>query len=210
MSGELYIIGIGPGSKDYITPMAQRHIAECDLLLGHERLTRLFAIPSHELDLRGDPPEAVKFILAHRSRLNMAVLVSGDPGLHSFLRVLRRYLNEDEYEVVPGISSVQLAFAKLKDCWEDATILRLHGLEGDAWVTVVEEHPKVAILTDQRWTPREIARRLLEHGIEDREFIICENLSYPEERILRTDICTALNAAEAEGLNLVIVREKKG
>jgi len=210
MSGnKLYIVGVGPGSEDYITPVARRHIAQCDLLLGNERLTRLFPVPSHELDLRGDPPRAMKFILANRPRLKMAVLVSGDPGLYSFLRVLSRYLDEDEFEVIPGISSVQLAFARIKDCWDDAFILNLHGRAGDNLMAAVERHPKIAILTDHRWSPREIARHLLEHGIEDRELIICENLSYPEERIVRTDIRSALDAASGEGLNVVIVRETK-
>jgi precorrin-6B methylase 1 len=68
----------------------------------------------------------------------------------------------------------------------------------------------VAILTDGRWTPREIARNLLEHGIEDRELIICENLSYPEERIMVSDIRGALAAADSQGLSVVIIRKRRG
>ncbi|MDP2953414.1 MAG: precorrin-6y C5,15-methyltransferase (decarboxylating) subunit CbiE, partial [Chloroflexota bacterium] len=189
----VYVIGVGPGGEDYVTPVARRHIMDCDLLLGDERLTRLFPRPSRELDLKGDPPAAVQFILAQRTHLKLAVLVSGDPGLYSFLGVLSRYLGEEEYEVIPGVSSVQLAFARIKDSWEDALIVSLHGREEQDLAAAVKGHPKVALLTDSRWPPRKIAQHLWERGIRDREFIICQDLSYPQERVVRTDICGALS-----------------
>jgi precorrin-6B methylase 1 len=74
----------------------------------------------------------------------------------------------------------------------------------------VAQHPTVAVLTDGRWTPREIARDLLGHGIEDREVIICENLSYPEERITVSDVRGALASADSRGLSVVIIRKRKG
>lgn len=211
MSGKkLYIIGVGPGDESYITPAARAQAAECDLLLGSQRLTRLFDRPSRELDLKGDPPAAVRFILENRAHLKIGVLVSGDPGLYSFLGVISNYLRQEEFEVVPGISSVQLAFARLKEGWEDAFILSLHGRDADGLAGAVRQHPTVAILTDGRWTSREIARNLLEHGIEDRELIICENLSYPEERIIASDIRGALAAADSQGLSVVIIRKGRG
>lgn len=206
---KVYVIGMGPGADDYVIPVARRCIEESDLLLGDERLTRLFARPSQELVLKGEPPAAVTFILANRERLKIAVLVSGDPGLYSFLGVLSRYLAKEEYEVIPGISTVQLAFARIKECWEDAFVLSLHGRRADELARAVREHPKVAILTDPHWSPRAIAQHLLEHGIEDREFITCENLSYPQERIIRGSIREALSAKVGDGLSVVIVVEKK-
>lgn len=211
MSGKkLYIIGVGPGDESYITPAAGAQVADCDLIMGSQRLTRLFDRPSRELDLKGDPPAAVQFILENRAHLKIGVLVSGDPGLYSFLGVISNYLRQDEFEVVPGISSVQLAFARLKEGWADAFILSLHGRDGGGLAGVVAQHPTVAILTDGRWTPREIARNLLEHGIEDRELIICENLSYPEERIMVSDIRGVLAAADSQGLSVVIIRKRRG
>ncbi|MBI4216039.1 MAG: precorrin-6y C5,15-methyltransferase (decarboxylating) subunit CbiE [Chloroflexi bacterium] len=209
MSGnKLYVIGVGPGGEEYITPVARRHIEQCDLLLGSPRLTRMFDKPSLELDLKEGAGAAIDFIKARKALLKVAVLVSGDPGLYSFLKVLSRHLPPEDYEVLPGISSMQLAFARLKDSWEDAHILSLHGREAEGLAEAVAQHPKVAIFTDSRWQPRAIARHLLEHGLQEREMVICEELSYPQERVVCMDVLGALEAPDVQGLALVIVRMK--
>ena len=203
----VFVIGVGPGTADYLTPVARACIEGCDLLLGSPRLTRLFPQESRPLDFRGDPPASVKYILENRSRQKIGVLVSGDPGLYSFLGVISRYLPPEDYEVMPGISSVQLAFARLKESWADALILSLHGRQETDLARKVAAHPKVAILTDPSHPPQAIARALLAHGLKGREFIICQDLSYPEERIVRTTLEEAAQLPLSGSL-LVIIQEK--
>ncbi len=210
MSGEkVYVIGMGPGSEDYLVPLARRKIEEADVLVGSGRLTGLFpAKESHALDFAGEPPGTVRFILENRRR-KVAVLVSGDPGLYSFLGVLARYLDAGEYEVIPGISSVQLAFARLGESWEDAAVRSIHGRDLEGLVDVVREHGKVALLTDGRLSPRDIAAHLIEGGIKDRDLVVCRNLSYPDEAVTRTGIGDAMTLTAEDGLYIVIIQEKR-
>ncbi len=205
--GKVYVVGVGPGAEDYLIPLARRKIEEADILVGSPRVTGLF--PGKEaqgLDFRGEPPSTVGFILEHRHRKRIAVLVSGDPGLYSFLGVLARYLGPEEYEVVPGISSVQLAFARLKESWEDAFIYSVHGRKMDGLIEAVKEHSKVALLTDDRLSPWDIASYLLEGGVKDRELVVCRDLSYPEESITSIDIEAAQSLSEDKGLYTIIIR----
>ncbi len=206
--GKVYVVGVGPGAEDYLIPLARRKIEEADILLGSPRLTGLF--PGKEaqgLNFRGEPPPTIGFILEHRHRKRIAVLVSGDPGLYSFLGILARYLGPEEYEVVPGISSVQLAFARLKERWEDAFMYSVHGRKLDGLIEVVKEHGKVALLTDERLSPRDIASYLLKGGVRGRELVVCRDLSYPEESITSVDIEAAQSLPEDKGLYTVIIRE---
>jgi len=204
------VVGMGPGAEDYLIPLARKKIEEADVLVGSPRLTGLF--PGKEargLDFSGEPPTTVSYILENRQRKRIAVLVSGDPGLYSFLGVLARYLRPEEYEIVPGISSVQLAFARLKESWEDAFIHSVHGRKLDGLIEVVKQHPKVALLTDGRLSPREIALYLRAGGIEDREMVVCSDLSYPGERVTRLDMEAAGPQAEDKGNYVMIIRGKR-
>ncbi len=209
---KVYIIGTGPGAKEYLTPAARRRIEECDLLIGAERLASLFFKPTLPLSLTGDPPPTVEAIKANKANHRIAVLVSGDPGLYSFMSIISRYLPEEDYEVIPGVSPVQLAFARLKKSWEDALIISLHGRRKDTWdtwSTRIGQYKKVAILLDPSLPPAEIARRLLDMGMGGREFVLCQNLSYDNEKIIRTTVAEAVKLPPPEGLNLIILLEKK-
>ena len=56
------------------------------------------------------------------------VLVSGgDPLFYGVARYLCDRLGKDQFEVVPHVSSMQLAFARVKESWEDAYLTNLAG-----------------------------------------------------------------------------------
>ena len=58
-----------------------------------------------------------------------AVLASGDPGMFGILAAVRRELPDVRLRVVPGISSMQLALARLGEVWEGVAIASAHGRE---------------------------------------------------------------------------------
>ena len=46
---KIYIIGIGPGTEDYLLPIAKREIERADCLIGAKRLLSLFAELNKEI-----------------------------------------------------------------------------------------------------------------------------------------------------------------
>jgi precorrin-6y C5,15-methyltransferase (decarboxylating) CbiE subunit len=133
-------------------------------------------------------------------------LVSGDPGLYSFLGRLSRVLRREEYVVIPGISAVQAAFAKMGEGWEDAKILSLHGRKIGNLAMKVKASAKVFLFTDADFPPNKIAAYLLEKGIGNRKAIVLEHLTYPSERIVETDL-EHLREMKEFGLCVMIIRE---
>ena len=55
----------------------------------------------------------------------IVVLASGDPLFYGVARYLCDKLGKDRFEVVPHVSSMQLAFARVKESWEDAYLTNL-------------------------------------------------------------------------------------
>ncbi len=184
VEGKIYVAGTGPGAGDYIPPITRRLMANAEVVVGGRRALALVRRGTVERkEITADLAELVGFLKARQGRRTL-VLVSGDPGFYSVLACLRRHFQPEELVVVPGISSVQLAFARAGLTWEDAVFLSAHGREGVDIAAAASIHRKLAILTDARCPPQVIARRVVEAGLTDRRMVIAADVSYPTERVL--------------------------
>jgi precorrin-6B C5,15-methyltransferase / cobalt-precorrin-6B C5,C15-methyltransferase len=75
----------------------------------------------------------------------VVVLASGDPGFFGIVRLLRA--RGIRPEVIPAVSSVALAFARLGLPWDDALVLSAHGREPRQVLAAALGSAKSAILT---------------------------------------------------------------
>ena len=208
MTNKIYIIGIGSGTEDYLLPIARKEIESSDCLIGGRRALRLFQpLRKEERLLEGNFDQMIPFLLKEREKKKIAVLVSGDPGLYSFLGTISRVLRREDYVVIPGVSTVQIAFAKTGERWEDATLLSLHGRKVDDLAPRVKGSMKTFLFTDPGFPPGEIASYLLEKGVDNQRAIVMENLTYPDERIVDTDLKN-LSGMEGFGLCVMIIKKE--
>lgn len=207
MMNKVYIIGMGSGTEDYLLPVARKEIESSDCLIGGKRALRLFQ-PLHKEEklLEGNFEQVIPFLLKEREKKKIAVLVSGDPGLYSFLGTISQVLKKEDYVVIPGVSTVQIAFARIGERWEDASLLSLHGRKMDDLAAKVERSKKTFLFTDSGFPPEKIAAHLLEKGVENRRTIVMENLTYPDERIVDTDL-KSLSGMEGFGLCVMIIKK---
>jgi len=205
---KVYIIGIGSGTEDYLLPVARKEIERSDCLIGGRRALRLFQ-PLHKEErfLEGNFDQVIPFLLREREKKKIAVLVSGDPGLYSFLGTVSQVLQKEDYVVIPGVSMVQIAFARIGERWEDATLLSLHGRKMDDLAARVRSSKKTFLFTDAGFPPEKIAASLLEKGVENRRAIVMENLTYPDEKIVDTDL-KSLSGMEGFGLCVMVIKKE--
>lgn len=177
------IVGIGPGNPELLTGAAIKAIKESNILIGDKRMLAAFA----EADKKIYDTIKTADIVAIAASANpekdvLAVLVSGDVGFFSLAKTISGKLPDCECVRYCGISSLVYFAAKLQLSWDDAKIVSMHGRKQNL-VAAVAENKKVFSLTGGEHTPQMLCAQLCEHGLDDVQVYVGENLSYPEEKI---------------------------
>ncbi|OEG61983.1 MAG: precorrin-6y C5,15-methyltransferase (decarboxylating) subunit CbiE [Halanaerobium sp. MDAL1] len=182
---KVYVLGIGPGSRDYLLNKTEKIIKKMDVLIGGSRALETFAEQKAKKIKINLPLSKIKnYILDNYQQQKIAVLVSGDPGLYSLLNYLKREIEADILEVIPGISSLQLAASRIQISWNDMRITSLHGKDNkEELLALLKKEAKVGFFTDNKFPPAKIAEYLLKNKVEDKTVCVFENLSYPDEKI---------------------------
>ncbi|HWP95267.1 MAG TPA: precorrin-6y C5,15-methyltransferase (decarboxylating) subunit CbiE [Syntrophomonadaceae bacterium] len=179
------IVGTGPGDPRYLTPLAQEAIKSAQVLVGGLRQLQTLASPHQEQYVVGkDLPSVVDFINEQRHNKTVVVLASGDPGLFSIASYLAQHLDPDNLEFIPGISSVQVMFARLKRPWQEVPVYSLHGRSLEDLESLFQHATISVLLTGGIWTPQAIAQHLLGRHRSETRVAIGQNLSYPDEKLI--------------------------
>ncbi|MBR0261034.1 MAG: precorrin-6y C5,15-methyltransferase (decarboxylating) subunit CbiE [Selenomonadaceae bacterium] len=207
MNKKIIVAGIGPGSEDFISPAALKKIRSAEFLVGGRRALNQFASANQTIfPITRDLDAAINFIREKILLGKVVVMVSGDPGYYSMLDLLRKNFPPSSIEVIPSISAMQLAFAKISLPWQEATLLSFHGRQPAREALKYSEGKILGLLTDAEFNSATVSKILLECGWDKKSSVtVCEKLSYPDEKI---SVTTLADAAKAEPVKhcILIVR----
>jgi precorrin-6Y C5,15-methyltransferase (decarboxylating) len=207
MNGKIQIVGVGPGHSAYLSPAALTAIRGCDLLVGGQRNLEAFSnCGKAMIVIEGDLEQLCEELCRRAVGQKVAVLVSGDPGIFSIQKLLRRKLVNWEIETIPGISSLQYFCAKLGVGWDDLRIVTMHGRDAVDLVREVRTHAKVCVFTGGENSPNVLCRRLRAAEIGQARVTVGERLSYPEERIVRGDL-DQIGALKFDNLAIMLIEQ---
>ncbi len=206
---ELWVVGVGPGAADQLTPAASAVLARADCVVAAARHAGLAGAHPNIVLLKGIPETLVR-VERELERGSVAVLVSGDPGIYSLLPVLKRRWPGRNVRVVPGIGALQSLCAAAGEAWDDAAILSGHGrpLTAARFLTVVERQRLTVLFCGGDRTPRWACEALAGAvgGLGTRvEVVVGERLSYPDERVTR-GAPADLAGRDFDPLSLLLVR----
>jgi len=186
MNGEpIAVIGIGHDGPRGLSSAALAHIAQAQVLAGGQRHLAFFPEwRGEKLVIGADLPHVVERLkVAYRQRKTV-VLASGDPLFYGIGRLLLEAFPKDDLLFLPHVSSVQLAFARIKESWHDACVVSLHGRPMQALLPALQRRAaKIAVLTDAQNHPAALAQFLRAHGLADYALWVCEELGGPGERL---------------------------
>ena len=197
------IVGIGPGSRDYLTPLGLQQIMQSDWLIGAERQLALFPDFTGQTRLLDSKLSDLVGWLQLNQLQVITVLASGDPMLYGIGKYLSRQLGNQQVNIVSGISAVQYLFSRIGLDMNDLYLASSHGKTPD--FDFIFQHKKVALVTDTVIGPYQIAQQIQQRHLT-RTLIIGENLSYPNERI---SILQPEQVAEQYDLNVVVILDER-
>ena len=187
---EITLAGVGMGSIEMMTGEAVRACQNADLLIGAGRVLEAAekaAGNAHKAELYKEykSEEIFSFIKSHPFYYHIVIAMSGDPGFYSGAKKLYGLLSsEKEWNVkaVSGISSLSYFMAKLHLSWEDAVMVSCHGQKTHL-VQKIASSRKVFAILGTGTEVGELAKELLQYGLDDVIFHTGERLSYPDEKI---------------------------
>ncbi|WP_432401692.1 precorrin-6y C5,15-methyltransferase (decarboxylating) subunit CbiE [Wukongibacter sp. M2B1] len=201
---KVYILGMGPGHRDYVLPITLRTIEKSDVLIGGKRILKDFEDRGKELIyIDSKLSKIIRYIKENRENRKISLLLSGDTGFYSMLNYMKKHFNDEEMEVIPGISSFQYLMGKTNRSWHDSFVGSVHGRELDV-ISIVKKYDSVVLLTDNKNSPSKIADMLLKEGIRNKRMIVGENLSYENERII-IDSCENVSKMIDIQMSVVVI-----
>jgi precorrin-6Y C5,15-methyltransferase (decarboxylating) len=202
---KIHVIGIGYRPFD---KKSREVLLGAEVILASSRLSEVFKGYEEYESVKGKVlvisriDELIEYMRSNAEKRSIALLASGDP---LFFGIGRRVLDEfgpERVDMLPDLSSIQLAFSRIKEPWDDAFLMSLHGgpdsakrrrlpYEIDDIPALLDAHHKIAILTDRGNNPSAIASFLnatpVRAGVP-RPYgsilmHVCEKLGYADEKI---------------------------
>ena len=210
--GVIHVIGVGASGLDALPANLRALVARAEVLGGGARQLALAEPWAYRVEetvlFRGDLEEATRRLDARRrAGKRVVVLGSGDPLFYGIGTVLVRSLPGEALVFHPGVSSVQLACARLRIPWQDVPVVSLHGRPRELLVPFLESGASpVVVLPGPTTGPREIGRLALGYG--EYTVHVLENLGARDERIVSLDAEEAARGGEWAPLTLVVLTRR--
>ena len=178
---KLSVIGIGYRP---LCKRAKELLLGAEVILASGRLLEVFTrydeyeAVKHRIKVINKVPETIEYIKQRFSQSSLqpiALLASGDPLFFGIGRKIQEEFGKEAVEILPDLSSVQEAFARIHEPWDDAFFISLHGgpdiakrrklpYEAGDIPGLLQRHGKIGILTDPENNPVLIAK-ILESAI---------------------------------------------
>jgi len=179
---KVFAVGVGPGSPRYVTEVVSDIIRECDIIIGYkytlktiEHLTKGKEI--YEITMN-DQESSYQKILPELDNKTLVIPFTGDVNFSESEVVDRLIEIFGEVEIVPGISSIQVAASRAKVPLDKSKVITMHVttsiedkklelqkalVDGFSVVLVPRPWPKQP---DKHFMQSEIAIYLRQHGFD--------------------------------------------
>ena len=221
------LIGILDDGWAGLSDTARQRLAGAGVVIGAGRTLELIRaqLPESAVlkDMDGALGEVPAWIASAREAgQNVVALATGDPLCHGIASWLTGKLGRDGFEILPAVSTLQLAFARFKQPWQDVKIASCHSADAGDWLLgatpehglytlmrAIAQHRLVATFTGPQNNPARLARALITAGYgEEAKLSVACRLLLPDEQLF-----SGLTPAEAAAMdfpepNVVLIERR--
>jgi precorrin-6Y C5,15-methyltransferase (decarboxylating) len=206
---KIYIIGMGSDGLAGLTQRARDSILSAELVLASDNTLSLMPeLKAERFRIGTNLQEVIRSLEANAAK-RMVIVAGGDPLFYGVARYLCDRLGKDRFEVLPHVSSMQLAFARIKESWEEAYLTNLATHPLDEVIDRIRTAEIVGLFPSETEGPATIARQLLARGLDYFRAYVCENLGAPDERVTQGELAD-VQGLEFSPLSVMILKRKPG
>ena len=180
--GKVFAVGVGPGSPKYVTEIVKEILQNCDIVIGYKYTLKTIEklIEGKEIYeiTMNDQEKSYQKILPELGDRTLVIPFTGDVNFSESEVVDRLIEIFGEVEIIPGISSIQVAVSRTKVPLDKSKVITMHVttpiedkklelqkalIDGFSVVLVPRPWPKQP---DKHFMPSEIAIYLRENGFD--------------------------------------------
>ena len=187
--GKVFAVGVGPGSQNYVTEIVRKVILSADVIVGYKYtldiISSLIQNKKIHVITMEDQEKTYQRVKKELGNGSLVVPFTGDVNFSESEVVDRLIEVFGDVEIIPGVSSIQVAASKAKVPIDKSRVITMH-------VTTSIEEKKLEfqkaiidgfniILIPRPWPadpekhfmPSEIAKYLKENGFDTSKMKVC-------------------------------------
>jgi precorrin-6Y C5,15-methyltransferase (decarboxylating) len=182
------VVGVGADGWDGLTPAARAIIGSAEIVLGGPRQLSLIPVADGQVHQPWPSPlsAALPDLLTRLAGRKVVALASGDPMLSGIGTTLVDILGADRVAVIPHLSSVTLARARLGWSTESSAIVSVVGRDVHAALRELAPGRRVLVLSSDEKTPAALAELLVARGYGPSRFVVLGGLGGDQETVDET------------------------
>ena len=222
--GKVYAVGVGPGSPKYVTEIVKEIVRNCDIVIGYKYTLKTIQdlIENKEVYeiTMNDQEDSYQKILPELGNRTLVIPFTGDVNFSESEVVDRLIEIFGEIEIVPGISSIQVAASKAQVPLDKSKVITMHVttpiedkklelqkalIDGFSVILVPRPWPKQP---DKHFMPSEIAVYLRKNGFEtDRLKVhVFESITTEDETVFEGTV-SDLEGKEFSDLSVMVFNQ---
>ncbi len=128
--GKVYAVGVGPGSPKYVTEIVKEIIQNCDIVIGYKYTLKTIehlieGKEIYEITMK-DQEESYQKILPKLGDRILVIPFTGDVNFSESEVVDRLIEIFGKVEIIPGISSIQVAASRAQVPLDKSKVITMH------------------------------------------------------------------------------------
>ena len=224
--GRVFAVGVGPGSKNYVTETVRKTVEKADVIVGYkytlEAISDLIKDKKTHVITMADQEQTYQNVKNELGDGNLVVPFTGDVNFSESEVVDRLVEIFGDVELVPGISSIQVAASKARVPLDKSKVITMHVttsieekklelqkavIDGQSVILIPRPWPKDP---QKHFMPSEVAFYLKKNGFDTSKIPVhvFESLTNGKEQIF-SGFVSELEGKEFSDLSVMVISQTK-